>query len=244
MAAVAVALGAVIPCFSAQNNTSRPKETVADSGMETSRFHDLVRYDFFAGLGGDREAFDRAMKLCEETLAQNPRHAQAMVWHGSGLLFLSGQAFQRNDMSTGFDLWQRGLKQMSDAVAQQPDDLTVLVPRGATLLSVSKYDPDPASMQEILKTGVADFEKVLQLQQPYFQKLSQHEKGELLSGLADGWCRLGDLHKSRQYLRQVIQDCAGSEYARRASDFLKINDATEFQQKCKSLSCIGCHTAP
>lgn len=50
------------------------------------RFDALVRADFFAGLAGDQVRFQKAMDLCERTLAKDPRHAEAMVWHGSGLL--------------------------------------------------------------------------------------------------------------------------------------------------------------
>jgi len=32
------------------------------------------------------------MKACEETLAQNPKHAEALVWHGAGLFYQSGKA--------------------------------------------------------------------------------------------------------------------------------------------------------
>src|SRR5262245_40180476 len=69
------------------------------------RFDFLVREDFFAGLAGDRARFDKAMKLCEETLAKNPKHAEAMVWHGSGVLTQAGWAFQAGDMRKGGELW-------------------------------------------------------------------------------------------------------------------------------------------
>jgi len=155
----------------------------------SEKFDNLVRDDFFDGeMNGDREAFDHAMNLCEETLAKNSRHAQAMVWHGSGLLFLAGQAFQSNDVSTGIDLWQRGLKTMNDAVALEPDNIAVLIPRGASLLPASRYDPDATEAKEMLQTGVADYEKVLLMQKPYFQTLSIHSRGELLFGLADDTC--------------------------------------------------------
>src|SRR5262249_33619143 len=103
-------------------------------------------------------------------------------------------------------------------------------------------DPDPVAAKELLKTGVADYEKVLQLQKPYFQKLSLHDKGELLSGLADAWYRLGDLDKSRAYWQQITTDCAGSAYAQRSIEWLGTRDGATLQQKSKTLSCIGCHT--
>jgi hypothetical protein len=63
-------------------------------GEQETRFDRLVRADFFAGLASDKEAFARAMQLIEETLTANPRHAEALVWRGSGLLFQAGQAYQ------------------------------------------------------------------------------------------------------------------------------------------------------
>jgi len=49
------------------------------------RFDHVVRNDFFAGFAGDEEALERAMKVSGETLAANPEHAEALVWHGAGL---------------------------------------------------------------------------------------------------------------------------------------------------------------
>jgi pentatricopeptide repeat protein len=44
-----------------------------------------VRQDFFDGIRGDAAALDRAQKLCEDTLAKDPDHAEALVWHGAAL---------------------------------------------------------------------------------------------------------------------------------------------------------------
>jgi hypothetical protein len=241
-----VVLGAAIQLISAQEATPPVIQKAGSAEYEISpeRFDYLVREDFFTGLGGDRKAFDRAMKLCEDTLGKNPQHAAAMVWHGAGVIFMAGKAFQSKEIAKGIDLWQRGLKEMNDAVALQPDNINILIPRGATLLPASRHGPDPAASKAMLQTGVADYEKVLQQQKPNFQKLSTHAKGELLSGLADGWYRLGDLDKSRAYLRQITRDCAGSAYAVRASDWLETKDSSALQQKSKTMSCIGCHHGP
>ena len=58
------------------------------------RFDYLVRGDFFAGMAGNQARFDKAMKVCEDALAKNPDHAEALVWHGGGLIWRAGQAFQ------------------------------------------------------------------------------------------------------------------------------------------------------
>ncbi|HEY4892173.1 MAG TPA: hypothetical protein VII10_10725, partial [Reyranella sp.] len=63
--------------------------------LAQQRFDFKVREDMFAGMDGDTAAFDRALKLIDETLATDPNHAEALVWRGDARLFLAGQAFQR-----------------------------------------------------------------------------------------------------------------------------------------------------
>jgi tetratricopeptide (TPR) repeat protein len=243
---------ALVGCFAALTlRAATPQEpasipvTQSDRTESSSseRFDDLVRDDFFAGtLKGDRASFDRAMKLCEDALAKNPKHAQALVWHGSGLLYLSGLSFQSNDVPKGLELWRRGLKEMDGAVALEPDNVAVLIPRAATLLPISKYVPNPDESRQLLKTGVADYEKVLELQKAYFGKLSVHAQGELLFGIADGWFRLGEIDRSQKYLRRIAQELPGSNYAVRASDWLQTTDTAALQKKSAAMSCVGCHT--
>jgi len=76
------------------------------------------------------------MKLTEDTLAKDPNHAGARVWHGSGVLYLSGQAFQKGDQQNGMKLWRQGLDEMEQAVRLAPNNVAVLIPRGATLITI------------------------------------------------------------------------------------------------------------
>src|SRR5262245_54086657 len=96
---------------------------------QTERFDYQVRTDFFAGFGGDDARLDKGMQACERALADNPTHAEALVWHGSGLTFKAGRAFQRGDTQTGTDLWTRGNAEMDEAVALAPDNVGVRIPR-------------------------------------------------------------------------------------------------------------------
>src|SRR5437588_6030731 len=89
--------------------------------MSQERFDLKVRNYFFAGFAGDEASFAKGMKMCEDALAENPKLAEALVWHGSGLFAQSRQAFQKGDFQVGLDLWQRGLKEMDDAAALEPD---------------------------------------------------------------------------------------------------------------------------
>src|SRR5262245_43878976 len=96
------------------------------------RFDMVVRTDFFAGFAGNREALARGMKKCEEILTANPKHAEAMVWHGAGLFFESGEAARAKDLLKSSDLYKRGLDEMAAAIGLAPENVAVIIPRGAT----------------------------------------------------------------------------------------------------------------
>ena len=69
--------------------------TMSLAALAEQRFDFKVREDMFAGMDGDFIAFDRAMKLIADTLAREPDHAEALVWWGTGRLFMAGQASTR-----------------------------------------------------------------------------------------------------------------------------------------------------
>ena len=208
-----------------------PEQAASDAWEYTT-----VRADMFAGLAGDTARFAKAMEACERTLARDPKHAEALVWHGSGLFFQAGQAFQRGDMATGGPLWERGLGEMNEAVSLAPNSLAVVIPRGAVLLQASRVVPSPMA-EPLLRTGVGDFEHVLELQQSYFQTLGDHAKGELLFGLADGYARLGDKVKARAYFDRLIAEAPTSGHAPRGRAWIE----TGVVPPAPGLGCFGCH---
>ncbi len=73
----------------AKKGTLSSTETAAKSEKErpSERFDYKVREDLFAGFSGDNEALQRGLKVCEETLVDNPRHAEALVWRGAVRVF-------------------------------------------------------------------------------------------------------------------------------------------------------------
>jgi hypothetical protein len=206
------------------------------SAPPSARFDMEVRADFFAAFTGDMKRFERGMARTEEVLAADPNHAEAMVWHGSGLLFRAGQAFQQKDMPKGMELWGRGLQEMNRAVEIAPDNVGVRIPRGATLMEASRNVP-PTQAPALLKTAVGDYEHVLALQEKsqYFATLSGHAKGELLFGLADGWARLGDKEKAGQYFKRLTGEATDSGRVTYAKAWL---DGTPPADPGR---CIGCH---
>ena len=219
---------------------SAPIEPQSTSSGATSRerFDFLVRGDFFAGFAGDRAALERGMKVCEDTLAKNPKHPEALVWRGSGLVFLAGQAFQKGDIRKGVELWDRGLNEMDQAVELDPVNVGVLIPRGASLLTASRFVTDKNAGRALLEKGVSDYEQVLEIQKAYFGKLSSHARAELLFGLAEGSARLGNKEKATTYFRRIVSECKDSGRERQAAAWLENGTIGN----TAAMSCTGCHT--
>jgi tetratricopeptide (TPR) repeat protein len=201
------------------------------------RFDYVVRDDFFAGLRGDTARLERAMKICEDLLAKNPRHAEALVWHGAALLIQAGQAFQRGEADTARALSNRGVGEMEAAVAMAPADAGVLVPRGAVLSAAARNVRDPERATAFLRTAVGDYEKAVAVQTPALPRMSEHARGELLGGLADGWQRLGDEDRARGYLARMVAELPGSPYADAATKWLALRP----MRGGPGLTCLGCH---
>jgi hypothetical protein len=199
------------------------------------RFDKVVRNDFFLGFAGNREALARGMKKCEEILAADPKQPEAMVWHGSGVFFESGVAARNKDYPKAMELYQRGLDEMAAAVALAPENVGVLIPRGASLLAASQGIPGENG-KELLKTGVADYEKVFALQKSHFDKLNGHARGELLFGLAEGYLRLGDQAAARQWFEMLAAvDDPENGHLKQAKAYLESNKLEG------SKTCAGCH---
>jgi hypothetical protein len=123
---------------------------------------------------------------------------------------------------------------MGKAVALRPDDVGILVARGAGMLAAAMRLPD-ARGRPLVATAVGDFERVLALQQPYFASLARHPKGELLAALAEGWSRLGDARKSRGYLARMVEELPDTPYA--AAALTRLDDPGASSR----ITCLGCH---
>ena len=68
--------------------------------LSQDRFDFKVRNYFFAGLAGDAASLQKGMTICEDILASDPKQPEALVWHGTGLVSESREAFQKGDQQT------------------------------------------------------------------------------------------------------------------------------------------------
>ena len=201
-------------------------------------FDEKVRNDFFAGFAGDQAAMERAMQKSEQAIAENPNDvAEALAWHGSGLMFMSGQKFQQKDIAAGSALWEKGLAEMDKAGALAPDKPAVLIPRAAAWFGVSRQAP-PAQGRPLIRKALADYEHVYELQKAYFDTLSGHMRGELLFGLADGYRRDEQPDKARVYFEKLVAVGPASGHLEQAQLALKGEPYV-----VRGVGCTGCHVA-
>jgi hypothetical protein len=224
---------AIAACFSFLAGFCTPRQIQAQS--PAPRFDHVVRQDFFAGLGGDPAAMERAMKQAEAVLAAQPGHAEALVWHGAGLFFQSGQAFRAGENAKAQELWGRSLEEMDRAVSLAPDSIGVRIPRGATLLTAARFVP-PQFAKPLWDRAAEDYSRVFELQRHRIATMPTHSKGELLSGLAEAWTLTGRAADAQPLLERMVREMANTPYARRSA---------EWQEKgmppAPRRACIGCH---
>ena len=203
--------------------------------QETVRFDEKVRELFFAGFAGNEDALRRGMAICEETLAAEPDHPGALSWQASGWFFQSGTAFTQGDWEAGMALFNKSLAQFDRAVALAPDSFQTLIPRAATLLGAAPYVTHAPTRDEFLEKVVGDYTKVLELQEPYFDSLTVHSRGELLGALAEALWLQEKRGEAQAYLSRIITELPDSQYALMAQRQLD-NPGTRAQ-----LTCLGCH---
>ena len=205
--------------------------------LAADRFDKVVRQDFFLGFTGNETALDRAMKVTEDTLAENPKHAEALVWHGAGLLYRSGKLFRAQDFQTAMPIYQQALKEMDQAVDIAPDHLGVRIPRGASLMTAARNTPDPSRARPLLERAASDFQAAYDMQATYLDQIGDHPMSELLMGLADTYYRLGDENKARTYFEKLLAMGKASPHEEEAKEWLATKKLTG------QVRCVGCHVS-
>jgi hypothetical protein len=227
-ASVCIAVAAGVWAFQSSRAADEPKP-------DPTRFDHVVREDIFAGFGGNAERLAKGLKACDDALAKNPKHAEAMVWRGAVRVFQSGQEFRAGKRAEGFKLWTAGLKDMDDAVALAPTNAGVRIPRAAALLPAARAAP-PAMGKPLLPKVLDDFQTIEKLQRDYLAELGDHPRGELRMGLADVHRLMGNIDKSNEQLRLVEKELPHTKYADRAKEWLAAKPDAKLAHNC-----IGCH---
>lgn len=205
------------------------------TAAEPERFDKTVREDIFAGFQGDKARLAKGLKACEDRLAADPKHAEALVWKGAVRVFQSGGLFQAGKVQDGLAEWNGGLADLDRAVELKPNDIGVLIPRAAVLTGASANAP-PAMAKPLLEKLKADMEKAYKLHGDQWAEVGDHPKGEVRMALAYAYRRLGEADKSVEQLNKVREELPGTKWAARAVEWLKAKPDAKLVHQC-----IGCH---
>lgn len=203
------------------------------------RFDFLVRSDFFSAFAGNKEALQRGMAKCEEKLKTEPENADALVWHGAGLMFTAASLFQKGDFEKGTVLYQQGDAELTKAKELRPKDLSILAARAPFYISYSRYVPDKEEKNKMLRKGLEDYEEAYRQQESKLATLSDHSRGELLFGLTEAYLRLGgdeNRNKAQVLLQKLLNE---KVYAEEADKWMKA--APDSKETTYFHKCVGCH---
>lgn len=206
------------------------------AAQEPVRFDFKVRNLYFAGMGGDRGSLEKAMAITTETLKSEPNHPEALVWHGGGVFFLSGEKFRNGDMQGGMEMFQKGTSMMDRAVELAPRNIGVLIPRGSGYMAASRTMPEQMG-RPLLEKGLADFEKAWDMQKGDLSHFSQHSIGELWFGIADGNARLGKTERAKEFFTMLKDRLPGTPWAKKAEKWFADGKLGAADGRC-----VGCHT--
>jgi hypothetical protein len=205
-------------------------------GAEPARFDHKVRDLYFAAFAGDKAAMTKAMAITELTLKENPDHAEALVWHGGGVFFQSGEKFRAGDMQAAMEMLTKGTGMMDKAVELQPENIGVRIPRGSAYLAASRGMP-PQMGRPLLEKGVADYEVAWDMQKNGgMSHFSQHSIGELWMGIADGNSRLAKKERAAEFFTMIKDKLPNTAWSAKADRWF-----AEGKLTVQDGNCVGCH---
>jgi len=205
-------------------------------GAETARYDHKVRDLYFAAFTGNQEALAKAMVITEATLKENPNHAEALVWHGSGIFFQSAGKFRTGDIAGGMELMTKGTGMMDRAVELEPRNIGVRIPRGSAYFAASRNMP-PEMAKPLVEKALSDFEASWEMQKDNLSQFSQHSLGELWIGIADGNARVGKKDRAVEFFTKVKETLPGTEWAAKADRWF-----ADGKLSARDGNCVGCHT--
>lgn len=169
--------------------------------------------DFIAGFNGDAEAMDRAMKATGTILAKDPENVEALAWNSAGKGAQCGASFQSGDFKTGMKMWQESKDGLNKAVELAPENTTVRIVRGKSMLESSLHDPNPKSSNEEATMAVEDLEKALALMGDNLNGGDKAFRKEMYAWLYQAASKAGDKDKAAKY-KELAGDKANDALAR------------------------------
>jgi hypothetical protein len=189
-------------------NAPQPKPVDSARPTSTGAVPQDTLDDFIAGFNGDKDAMARAMKDTDELLARDPNNVEALAWNSSGKGAMGGESFARGDFAAGMKLWRESREGLNRSVDMAPDNATIRIIRGKSMLEGSLHDPNPISSKQSANLAVSDLETALDLMGEDLNKAPDSFRKEMYAWLFQAASKAGDKERAEKY-KKLAGDKAG-----------------------------------
>jgi len=187
-------------------------------------FERAVFADFVKAAQGDDDALQRLIEACERAIEADPKHAEAIAWRGASKMFEAGAASEGGNFMAAMQHTNAALADLNKARELEPENPGVRMVSAQMLLNLAKHHPIDRMANEYAKQGIAD--AIAALSKLYANWASQPTdvKGQLMSGVAEGYVKLGKTTEARDWYNRVIGAVPGTTWAKQAQAWIDAAD--------------------
>jgi tetratricopeptide (TPR) repeat protein len=189
-----------------------PEATTIDVRLPSNT---LVREDVFAGImNGDLARLSDGEKTVDYLLEHGRATDRSglLAWKGSITLYRAVLAREQNKEGEWDSKYKQALDLFAEAKRMTPDDIGVNAQMGISFLLLNNRLPE-AYRASANSAAYEAYQVIRRVQPPKFEKMPVHEKGEVLSGMAESALRTGHSEEAQKYLDEIIRLVPDSPYA-------------------------------
>lgn len=190
-------------------------------------FERQVFADFVLAAQGDANARQRLLDTCESAIEADAEHAEAIAWRGAVKMFEAGTASADGNFMKAMQHTNAAMADLNRARELEPENPGVRMVAAQTLLSLAKYHPMENMAQGYAKQGIEDAKAALSQLYDNWDKQPAEVKGQLLSGVAEGYDKLGKTTEARDWFNRVIGAVPGTTWAKQAQAWIDADTKRE-----------------
>lgn len=196
-----------------------------------------VREDLFAGyLVNDMERLARGEAKAADVLAANPNDVSAASWGLSAAFYRAILAYEAGGRAEFDGKYRKVIADFEKLHGDHPESVAVLAIYGGMISTLGHRLPTDLQ-PEANRRAAELFLKLEQVQKAFFDKMPVHHRGEVLSGVAQGAARSGQMELARKYLTRIVETLPGTPYAPLARRMLDDPALT----RTMKVACNTCH---
>jgi hypothetical protein len=229
---IGLALASVLTAAAVQRS---PEPPVDDTRLTV---HTLVREDVFAGfMGNNLERLSRAERNIDALLVSRPgERANLLAWKAGAVTYRAVRAHEAGNASEFDRLYEEARKGFDEAASLTSGNDGVAAITGGTLATFGDRLPE-AKRAEAWELAYVNYSLLWKQQGANIEKMPDHFKGEVLSGLTQSAQRTGRTDEAAAHLDRMLTVLAGTRYEPTAQQW----KADPSSAATSNLTCKNCH---